>query len=194
MVVSKRERYAVIIAVTVVALLVLDRVFVTPLLARNTDLKKRLELATTERKEADLTIRRSQAAGKKWKEMAGTQLKADATTTESQALNSIYDWARNSGLSLTSVSPEGQPQREKEFMRVTFRATGTGTMRQVGTFLYGIQSASIPVKVTDVQLNSKKEGMDELAIQLGISTVYLAPEDKNPKPAAAGIGAGRPNP
>jgi hypothetical protein len=67
-------------------------------------------------------------------------------------------------------------------------------MRQVGTFLYGIQSASIPVKVTDVQLNSKKEGMDELAIQLGISTVYLAPEDKNPKPAAAGTGAGRPNP
>jgi hypothetical protein len=50
------------------------------------------------------------------------------------------------------------------------------------------------VRVTDMQLSSKKEGTDELAIQLGISTVYLAPEDKTPKPAAAGSGGGRTNP
>ena len=70
--------------------------------------------------------------------------------------------------------------------------SGTGTVKQIGNFLYKIQTASIPVRVTDVQVNSKKEGTDDLIIQIGISTVYLAPDDKNPK-SPAGPAAGRPN-
>lgn len=191
MVVSKRERYVVIAAIAVVGLLLLDRVLVTPLLARMNDLRASVEKAEDKQRENQGTVQNGQNAGRRWREMSAGALKVDAAATESQAVNSIGDWAQQSGMNLASVNPEGQPQREKEFMRVTFRASGTGTMRQIGEFLFRIQSASIPVRVTDMVVNSKKEGMDELTIQLGISTVYLAPDDKNPKSPGAPAPAAR---
>ena len=59
-------------------------------------------------------------------------------------------------------------------------------MSQVGRFLYRIQTATVPVRITDLTINSRKEGTDDLAVQLGIATIYLPPDtDKtNHMPAA----------
>jgi hypothetical protein len=192
MVLSKRERSIVITTVVVVGGLGLYQYVVDPLVTRYSELRKQVETATLEKRQNDLLVRKAQVESRRWGELSRGALKSDAATADSQAYNSIGDWALNSGMSLASLKPEGQPQREKEFIRTTFRASGTGTMKQIGNFLYKIQTASIPVRVTDLQVNSKKEGTDDLVIQIGISTVYLAPDDKNPK-SPAGPAAGRPN-
>jgi hypothetical protein len=47
--------------------------------------------------------------------------------------------------------------------------------------------ATIPVRITDMTITSKKEGTDDLSLQLGIATIYLTgeAEKKDNKPAAA---------
>jgi hypothetical protein len=56
-------------------------------------------------------------------------------------------------------------------------------MSQLRTLLLHVQRATIPIRVTDLQISSRPEGTDNLTISMGISTAYLAPEqDKNERP------------
>jgi hypothetical protein len=58
-------------------------------------------------------------------------------------------------------------------------------MGQIGRFLYRLQTANIPVRIVDMTINSRRDGADDLAIVLGVSTIYLAPEPEKPAPRAA---------
>ena len=94
-------------------------------------------------------------------------------------------------MTLSSLKPE-RTEKEKDFFKITFRATGGGSMAQVGRFLWRIETAQVPVRVTDVTITSRKPGTDDLAVQLGIATSYLAPEpgaDRSFRPTTGSIPA-----
>ena len=76
---------------------------------------------------------------------------------------------------------------------MTFRASATGTMAQIGNFLFRLHTSNVPVRVTEMTLAAHKEATDDLTVQLGISTIFLASDtDKPIRPAAAGAAAGAP--
>jgi hypothetical protein len=190
MTMSKRERYVGIAAAAVVGLLLVDQVLVTPLLARWTSADERIELATIERNGADDLIFASERANRQWSSMIGGQLQRDASEAESQVLSSVREWAQEAGMTLSSLKPE-RTEKEKDFYKITFRATGGGGMSQIGRFLHRLETASVPVRVTDVTITSRKSGTDELGIQLGIATSYLAPEAADKLPRATTATASR---
>ena len=69
-------------------------------------------------------------------------------------------------------------QRSAEKTRlpeIMFLEQGTGTMKSLAGLLWKIQTAGIPIKVTDLTLVSHKEGQDDLTITLSLSTVYTPP-------------------
>ena len=190
MVISKRERYVFIATVSVLALLALDQFFITPLMARRIELDGQMATLEKQWQRSERLMTDSKRAGRRWTEMSsGGALKKDASETESQLLAKVLDWAKEAGMNVSSVKPDA-PQKEKEFQRLTIRATGTGTMKQIVAFLARVQAASVPVRIIDLQITSKKEGTDDLSIQMGISTIYLAgePEKKDVKPASASAG------
>lgn len=174
MAMSKRERYIGIVTVAVIGIFALDRIVVTPLMDRQSDLKVRLASARDDLASANRLMTTSQRLDRQWHEASGKSLKNNEPEAESQILNSIGEWAQQSGLSVSATKRE-RTEKEKEFVKITYRATATGSMRQVGEFLWRIQTASIPVRITDISMNSRKDGTDDLAVQLGIATVYLPP-------------------
>src|SRR3954463_16098172 len=181
---SQRERYIVIGTVAVVALLGLDRLFLTPLLGRMTELDDKITAARAEVQHDEDLFTRSTQANRKWKEMTAGALKRDASTTESQLIDSVGQWAQDAKMSV-SYKPE-RTEKQKDFVKVTYRATCNGSMSQLRTFLLHVQRATIPIRITDLQVSSRPEGTDALQISIGIATVYLAPEtDKSDKPGAA---------
>ena len=188
MVMSQRERYIVIGTVAVIGLLGIDRLLLTPLLGRMTDLDQKITDARAEVQHNEDLFNQSTRANRKWKEMTAGALKRDASTTESQLIDSIGQWAQDARMSV-SYKPE-RTEKKKEFIVVTYRATCNGSMNQLRTFLLHIQRATIPIRVADLQVSSRPEGTDNLTISMGISTAYLAPEqDKNAPGSARPAGA-----
>src|SRR3712207_7371087 len=57
--------------------------------------------------------------------------------------------------------------------RSSFRATANGRMDSISEFLWRIETAEIPLRINDMQINARKEGSDDLQLQLGVSTLYL---------------------
>jgi hypothetical protein len=94
----------------------------------------------------------------------------------------VQRWAQESGITLSSLKPD-RPESEKQFQKITIRATGSASMQSIARFLNRIQTSPKPLRISDIQITSHKEGTDELAIHIGVSTLFLAPEV--PKPAKA---------
>lgn len=186
MVLSKRERYIGLTTLILVGAIGLHWLLVEPMLNRASDLKVRIAEAIETGKQNDGTIETADKARKRWAEMSGRDMPRDASDAD-QMLNNLSDWAQDVGLSLSSVKPE-RTEKEKDFFKKTFRVAGNGRMNEIGRFLYKIQTASVPVRITDLTINARKEGMDDLSLSVGVATIYPNPDaDKNRAAPAAAV-------
>jgi hypothetical protein len=55
----------------------------------------------------------------------------------------------------------------------------------VARLLWRVQTATIPIKVTELQISARKEGTDDLSFQVRTSTVYAPPRSARATPAGA---------
>src|SRR5438067_2053855 len=188
MVVSKRERMIGIITMIVLAALVLDQFVFEKLLDQKRDLEGQKAVATQTLHEKNILIHQSAEDKPRWDQMRRDGLLNDASRTETQIYNNLNAWAREAGLSPPPALKSDRTEKEKDFYKLTLRATGNGAMSQIARFLWHIQTANIPVKITELTISSRKEGADDLSLTMSVATAYLAPESENaPRNASASI-------
>jgi hypothetical protein len=191
MILSRRERYIVISTVIVVGFLGLDQLVLTPLFDRREVVQAQTTQRLQELARANALFTNRTRLNRKWNEMSGTTLKTDGSTAESQIIRAVGDWAVEAGLNLSSVKPE-RAEKEKQFMKITFRANATGNMAAISRFMWRLQTSKVPIRVTDLSITTRRDGMDDLSLDLGISTLYVPPEPakgetatgKSPPPTA----------
>lgn len=173
---STREKWVGVGAVVLLGALMLDQLLLSPLLARLQAADT--EIAETQRLQlrAQQVFQNATRARRKWSDIAGKSLTADASSAESQLLNRVRDWSQGADLSLSSLKPE-RTEKEKDFEKATIRATGNGSMQQIARFLNSVHTADIPVRISDLQITSRKEGTDDLQLQVGISTIFVPPQE-----------------
>lgn len=192
MVLSKRERYIAIGTVAAVALLIVYYMMVGPLLADNATYGDGIADYNLKLQRAQNLMDLSKRLGPVWNQRVSGPIKKSASDAESQMLQSIATWARDARMTPPSIDKPDRPEKEKDFYRMTYRCTAVGTMRQIKDFLWGVYTSSVPVKVTEFTLTTRKEATDDLSLQLTLSTMYLSPDYDKPKPATPAAGAGSP--
>jgi hypothetical protein len=177
MILSRRERYIVIGTVAVVGLLALDRIFLTPMIEHRQLLEAEMRKSTAEMTRAEGLFTNSPRVHRKWNEMTAATLKVDGSNAESQIIRDVGDWALQAGLNLSSVKPErAEKENKTQFMKITFRANATGNMAAISRFMWQVQTSKVPVRVTDLSITTRRDGADDLTLDLGISTLYLPAE------------------
>jgi hypothetical protein len=185
MVLSRRERYVLIGTLVAVGALAADRLVMSPLLNRVNETQARRDNLLSELERAKTLLSYRHDLAPRWRQMVQTGMKNDPAEAESQVLHAIRDWAEESGLSLSLLKPDRLTEKTR-LPEIGFQASGTGTMNGVARFLWRARTASIPIKVAEVQISARKEGTDDLSFQLRLSTVY-APA----RPATAATAAAR---
>ena len=173
MILSKRERFIIAATLIVVAAAVLYLYVLTPLNDSRKALEGRKEGLLNDLEQARTLLARKREIEPKWKQMTATGLKRDPTEAESLILHAVQDWAREAGLKLASLKPERLLEK-KSLQEIAFKATGTGSMNAVTKFLWQLETAKVPVRVKELQLGTRKEGTDDLTLQLRLSTLYQA--------------------
>ncbi|KPJ74600.1 MAG: hypothetical protein AMK72_12445 [Planctomycetes bacterium SM23_25] len=180
---SRRERFIVAALAAVLGALVLDWWVITPLLDRSDEVEARKTILLSEMASAENLLERHRVIGPRWRQMLAEGMKRDPAEAESQVLHALGEWADDAGLNLISLKPE-RSTKETLLPEIDFRAAGTGSMAAVSRFLWRLETARIPVKVKALQIGSRKEGLDDLSLQLQISTIYVA-STPPPEPKAA---------
>ncbi len=172
MVVSKRERYIALAAGIVIGVLALDSLVYTPLTERTQALDEQLEEKNVALGKASNLFKRSTKMNREWSTLAGRAVTRTASDAESQVLNGMRQWAQEAGLTLAQLKPD-RTEQLKDFHVTSFRATATGKMAQIGRFLYSLETATIPIRVTDLNVSTRKEGTDDLSVTLTVTTIFL---------------------
>ena len=168
----------------VLALLAVDQVVLSPLLAARRQASLDVADARLELQQATGLVENGPRMNDRWAQMVAAGLTSDPFEAQSRTLHALREYAQGSGLSLTSLKPD-RTDREKQFLRITLRATATGSMRSVSSFLQRVQASDLPLRVSDLQVSARKEGTDDLLVQLGVSTICVAPpQPSKDRPAA----------
>ena len=174
MVLSKRERMILIVAIVAVVLLIADKFIVGPISARREEIKTRKLELQAELENAQVLFSRQKLMERKWKTLLSDGLKNDAEA-ESKIARALDSWSKNAMLTLSSVKPE-RVASDKGLKEMTFVVAGTGTLEAVSRFLWQIETASMPVKVMDMQVGSSNETGQSMSLQLRLSALCLGSE------------------
>lgn len=179
MVLSKRERMILIVAIIAVVMLIGDKFIVGPIIERREATKtQKLELEA-ELENAQLLFSRRKLMERKWKMLLSDGLRNDAEA-ESKIARALDEWSNQAMLTLSSVKPE-RVASDKGLKEMTFVVAGTGTLEAVSRFLWQIETASMPIKVMDLQLGSTNETGQSMSLQLRLSALCLGSQEKQPQ-------------
>ena len=169
---SRREGIIGIAAAVMLAALVSDRFIITPVLKRLQQLEDRKQQLLTEVNDANSLFDRRRLMERKWQQLSTDGLNSESEA-ESRVLHAIDRWARDSLLTLTSVKPQRPSAVKKGLQEMTFSVASTGSLEAVARFIWLLEKAPLPMKITDVQLGSAGESGDEMSLQIRLSALYI---------------------
>lgn len=188
---SKRERTIAITGIALVGLYLVYQFLLIPYLTQRDAIAKDRARVTEQLADADRLFKRQDGLKKVWTEIKTGGLKNTRSQAESQAQQAVLDWAKKGGVNIVALKPE-RDLTQNQFQVISFHVTGTGTMLAISNLLWSLETATIPVHVNDVQITPRKEGTDDLTLQMTVSTLCLLPEtSKTPVSMADGRSAGR---
>lgn len=183
MTISKREKYFTIGLLGACAVFVVDRVALDPYLDRRDALTLQRQNMHSSLDEAHKTLLDERRLRKK---LAGVEgfFKLDPSDAEGRLLGMLQESEQGSGVNGASFQRVGIVE-EHGFTRLTYQATALGKMPAIAMFLYRIETASIPVRVDDVQISPKDEKGEDRQVHFSVSTLCRGRETR-PRGEAAG--------
>jgi Tfp pilus assembly protein PilO len=174
---NKRERIIATCVGVAVGLYVLDAWLLSPYFDRLSAAEAAVGQRQDQLAQSTRTLRDLKIAQADWKKISTGRVVAEASDAEGQLLASAKQCADDAGLSINNYKPE-RGEKERSFDRILLRVGGVGSMEQISRFLFNVQHADVPVKVADLQVNSRKDGTNDLAMSVGLSTIYQTPAAK----------------
>ena len=189
MVLSKRERLVAIIVIAAVLILVLDHFVIEPYFAELSRIDRETRQAVSDENDANALLSRQVRLKKIWAEMQNGGLKVDDSQAESLTLQALLEWSANSRVPLPAIKRERSAQ-EGKFEVIGFDVSGTGSIPEVSRLLWAIETATIPVRINEMQITPQKEGIDMLSVRLSLSALCMPPGKDNKLASAAPIAGG----
>jgi hypothetical protein len=178
---NRREKIIAVVTVAVLGLLVIDQYVLNPYLDERARVEKSLNEATASSNKADSLLKARKETDGAWSAMLKSGLTTDPAAAESQALHKMREWSDASRVEMQSLKPD-RVARSGDFQQIRIQATGNTSTAAFANLLSLIETATIPIKVNEFRLTSRKEGADDLSFALSVSTVVFSPAP--PKPAA----------
>ena len=163
MILSKREHKIGLITFGVILVLILDRFLLTPYLKKREELILEKENLVVELRNSRKTLSQWKEVGPDWENL--TSIKGE--DSEYGVVNALRQWAEESGASISLLKPEGENKKSKLNEQI-YQVAGTGSMRNISELLWKMESSHLPIKIKNLQLAVRREGVDDLTLQVRI--------------------------
>ena len=189
MALSQREKYIAIGVGGAIALYGLNSAVLDPYFSKLDLINTQTDTARQQLADrADLFTRQSELK-KVWSSMTRSGLTSDPSAADSQSARAVLTWIGESGVAVTNTKTD-RTTDENQFQILGDHFTCTGDTQQVTKLMWDLETATIPIRLTDVQITPRKEGTDDLTIQFGVSTLVRSTAADGTAPPAASASAG----
>jgi hypothetical protein len=188
---TRRTFLLKVFAGVAVGLFVLMKLVIDPMLAGWDERSLRIAALQEKVSRSRQLLRGEASLRGRWKELAAVSLPADVSDAEALATKAISRWARESGVSLSNLAPDGIELHDDSFRLMLYRITATGNQATLGRFIYEMESdETVAVHVEDCELASQDAQGGRL--QLTARITFLQIKDTAQKPAPVRVATPAP--
>jgi hypothetical protein len=173
--IKNRQQVLAVAAALGVALLVSDRLVITPLTrawkeraTRIADLKKSVS-------QGALLLQREQTIRRRWDSMKTNTLPDDVSAAENGVLKAFDRWSQESRISVTSIKNQWK-RTDDEYMTLECRADAFGSIQALTRFLFQMEKDPLALKVEAVEITSRDNEGQQLSLALQVSGLVLHPQ------------------
>jgi hypothetical protein len=187
---STRERFFMVGVAAAVGLWALDHFALEPYLEARDEIALRHDAARDEEMKVERLRRDERRMRRAWDQMRAAGIESAPSEVEGRVLHAMNAWAQSAGVAHLSLR-QSRVNREHGFVQVIVHAGGTGPAAAVAKLLWSVESTTnIPMRVDELRLTPAKEGVDDLQIDLTVSTLCAAPApEAKPDAARASVAA-----
>jgi hypothetical protein len=184
---SRREKILALVILGLGGLFVFDRLLIAPLTESFAAMNERTAQLEAQLTEARALVGMDSKIRRRWEayRQAGLDRSTEAARIRVQA--ELSERAADSRFQVATLS-SGRVLTGDPYDRLTFSLDGSGTLRQVHDFLYALQAADFPVRVTDCTVVRRRDD-DRLTVSMTLSTIIAANAEET---AAVSRAGGRP--
>jgi Tfp pilus assembly protein PilO len=117
-------------------------------------------------------IRREAYIRGEWATMRTNSLPNDSSLAEQQVVGSLNNWVANSGVNVSSVTPQWQMDQD-DYSTLDCRVEAAGDLGTLSRFLYEIESSPMALQLASVELTANDERGQQLTLGVEISGLAL---------------------
>jgi hypothetical protein len=130
--------------------------------------------------DADLTRDRQLLAEQpkymeQWNNLKAKGLSTDPAQAAAHMMQTVTEIARRNFVQIEGMR-ENRTTQKDDFSEHRFVATASGSTKGVAPFLFALESSGLPLRVDDLQLRARKEGTDDLGMELQVTALVYAPK------------------
>jgi hypothetical protein len=173
---NNRQQLLGILAGAALAILVGDRLIVTPLTrlwkersAEISDTKKSVDQGAQ-------LINRDAVIRERWDRMRTNMLSSDVSVAENQVFRAFERWSQGNRLTINGIKP--QWKHVDDYATLECRVDAVGALADVTRFLYEIEKDPLGLKLDLVEVTARDERGQQMSLALQVSGLQLNSEQR----------------
>jgi hypothetical protein len=168
--IENRQQVLAIGAIALISLFLIDRLLVRTYMASWKARSENIAKLEKQIREGEGKMKLAPILRNRWGQMKTNTFSLDEA--ERRMLEAVQRWSRASDVSISSILP--QPKRgDEEYMTMECHVTAAGPVRALAQFLYQIEKDPMALRVEAVEIQSRDEAGQNLALSLQVSGLVL---------------------
>ncbi len=171
--INNRQQTLTIVALAAVGLFAADHLVLEPLTASWKQRQARIAQLRQQVEEGRQLLRREDSLRSSWDRIRTNSFPNNTSQAEEQVLKSFDRWSQESRVSVLSINPQWRRDAD-EFMTLDCRVEAAGSLSAISRFLYNIEKDPVALRIQALELSSKDNDGQQLALGLQVSGLVLA--------------------
>ena len=175
--IENRQQFLVGLTVGAFALLIGNSLLLEPLTHWWSARAEQVAVLRKQVTEGERLVKHEASYRSRWADMRKNALPKDNSLAEQQVLRAIENWSRETGATVTGIIPQWKNDDEA-YQTFNCRVEASGTINNLGRFLFDIENDPMALKLDSVELSSRDTTGQQLTLSLQISGLVLVPQAK----------------
>ena len=170
--IQNRQQILLVLTLSVLALYVGDLLVFEPMVKWWHTRQDTIKELRQEVGQGKMLVRREAVIRSEWSNMRTNALPNDASQAESQVLRSLANWAGDSGINVSSVTPQWQEDQD-DYSTLDCRVEASGNLGTITRFLYEIENDPMAIQLASIELTATDDQGQQLNLGLELSGLAL---------------------
>lgn len=167
--IENRQQILAALAISVVGLLLLDRLVITPMISGWKERSQKIAELKKSIAQGESLAGRAEIIRDRWSNMQTNTL--EEASAERKLLESFQRWADRSNISVSSIQPS--KRTEEDHISLECRVNASGNVTALSRFLYEIEHDPMALRVENLEITSRDENGRTLGLALQVSGLIL---------------------